>query len=271
MPELPEVETIKRDLSILIGRPLKSITVYDEAYLEKNEIMPKELKKLEGQRLLQLSRKGKYLFLHFSKPILGFHLGLTGSLILLAGENPFDKFKHKVLSLNFLEMCLVFSDMRKFGRLFLFDEEKNFQNFLIDIGPDALEIGLSEFKEALRNIRKPIKSALLDQKVISGVGNIYADEILFRAGINPLRSAGSLSEEELQKLYQTMKEVLHLAIQLRGSTIKDYVDGLGRAGMFQTEHLVYQKYGKPCPRCGEPIEKIKVAGRTTSYCPQCQR
>jgi formamidopyrimidine-DNA glycosylase len=271
MPELPEVETIKRDLSILIGRPLKSITVYNEAYLEKNEIMPKELKKLEGQNLLQLSRKGKYLFLHFSKTILGFHLGLTGSLILLAVGKPLDKFKHKVLSLNFLEMCLVFSDMRKFGRLFLFDEEKSLQNFLIDIGPDALEIGLSEFKEALRSIRKPIKSALLDQKVISGVGNIYADEILFRAGINPLRSASSISEEELQKLFQTMKEVLHLAIQLRGSTIKDYVDGLGRAGIFQTEHLVYQKYGKPCPRCGEPIEKIKVAGRTTSYCPQCQR
>jgi formamidopyrimidine-DNA glycosylase len=271
MPELPEVETIKRDLSILIGSPLKDITVYDEAYLEKNEITPKELKKLEGQKLLQLSRKGKYLFLHFSKHIFGFHLGLTGSLILLAVENPLDKFKHKVLSLNFLEMSLLFSDMRKFGRLFLFDEEKSFQNFLINIGHDALEVGLSEFKEALKSIGKPIKSALLDQKVISGIGNIYADEILFRAGINPLRPASSLSDEELQKLYQTMKEVLHLAIQLRGSTIKDYVDGLGRAGMFQTKHLVYQKYGKPCPRCGTTLEKIKVAGRTTSYCPQCQR
>jgi len=168
MPELPEVETIKRDLSILVGRPLKSITVYDEPYLEKNQIMPKELKKLEGQKLIQLSRKGKYLFFHFSNHILGFHLGLTGSLILLAGKNPFDKFKHKVLSLNFLDMSLLFSDMRKFGRLFLFDEEKSFQNFLFDIGQDALEIGLSQFKEALRSIRKPIKSALLDQKVISG-------------------------------------------------------------------------------------------------------
>ncbi len=271
MPELPEVETIKNDLSILIGRTLKAIIVYDEAYSEKNKTTPKELKKLKGQKLLQLSRKGKYLFFHFSKTILGFHLGLTGSLILLAVGKHLDKFKHKVLSLNFHEMSLLFSDMRKFGRLFLFDEEKSFQNFLTDIGHDALEIGLSEFKEALRSIRKPIKLALLDQKVISGIGNIYADEILFRAGINPLRPASSLSDKELQKLFQTMKEVLHLAIQLRGSTIKDYVDGLGRAGMFQTEHLVYQKYGKPCPRCGEPIEKIKVAGRTTSYCPQCQR
>jgi formamidopyrimidine-DNA glycosylase len=271
MPELPEVETIKRDLSILIGSPLKGITVYDEAYLEKNEITPKELKKLEGQKLLQLSRKGKYLFFHFSKHIFGFHLGLTGSLILLAVENPHDNFKHKVLSLNFLEMSLLFSDMRKFGRLFLFDKEKSFQNFLINIGVDALEVGLSEFKAALKSIGKPIKSALLDQKVISGIGNIYADEILFRAGINPLRPACSLSDEELQKLYQTMKEVLHLAIQLRGSTIKDYVDGLGRAGMFQTKHLVYQKYGMPCPRCGTTLEKIKVAGRTTSYCPKCQR
>jgi formamidopyrimidine-DNA glycosylase len=271
MPELPEVETIKRDLSVVIGSPLKAIIVYDEAYLEKNEITPKELKKLEGQKLLHLSRKGKYLFLHFSKHIFGFHLGLTGSLILLPEENSLDKFKHKVLSFNFHDMSLLFSDMRKFGRLFLFDEEKSFQNFLIDIGQDALEIGLSEFKEALRSVGKPIKSALLDQKVISGIGNIYADEILFRAGINPLRPASSLSDEELKKLYQTMKEVLYLAIQLRGSTIKDYVDGLGRAGIFQNKHLVYQKYGKPCPRCGEPIEKIKVAGRTTSYCPQCQR
>jgi len=271
MPELPEVETIKRDLSILIGRPLKAIIVYDEAYLEKNEITPKELKKLEGQRLLHLSRKGKYLFLHFSQHIFGFHLGLTGSLILVPEENPLDKFKHKVLSLHFLEMSLLFSDMRKFGRLFLFDEEKSFKDFLISIGQDALEIEFSEFKEALRSIRKPIKSALLDQKVISGIGNIYADEILFRADINPLRPARSLSDEELQKLYQTMKEVLHLAISLRGSTIKDYVDGLGGAGMFQTKHLVYQKYGMPCPRCGTTLEKIKVAGRTTSYCPQCQR
>jgi formamidopyrimidine-DNA glycosylase len=271
MPELPEVETIKRDLTILIGSPLKAIIVYDEAYLERNRITPKELKKIEGEKLLQLSRKGKYLFFHFSKNIFGFHLGLTGSLILLPKENPLDNFKHKVLSLNFLEMSLLFSDMRKFGKLFLFNEEKNFQDFLINIGHDALEIEFSEFKEALRSIRKPIKSALLDQKVISGIGNIYADEILFRAGINPLRPASSLSDEELQKLYQTMKEVLHLAIRLRGSTIKDYVDGLGRAGMFQTKHLVYQKYGKPCPRCGEPIEKIKVVGRTTCYCPQCQR
>jgi len=271
MPELPEVETIRRDLSILIGSPLKAIIVYDEAYLEKNEITPKELKTLEGQKLLQLSRKGKFLFFHFSKHIFGFHLGLTGSLILLAVENPLDKFKHKVLSLNFHDMSLLFSDMRKFGRLFLFDEEKSFQDFLINIGHDALEIGFSEFKEALRSLSKPIKSALLDQKVISGIGNIYADEILFRAGINPLRPASSLSDEELKKLYQTMKEVLHLAIRLRGSTIKDYVDGLGRAGMFQTKHLVYQKYGKPCPRCGEPIEKIKVAGRTTNHCPKCQK
>jgi len=271
MPELPEVETIKRDLTILIGSPLKATIVYDEAYLERNRITPKELKKIEGQKLLQLSRKGKYLFLHFSKNIFGFHLGLTGSLILLAKENPPDKFIHKVLSLKFHDMSLLFSDMRKFGRLFLFDEEKRFQDFLINIGHDALEIGFSEFKKTLRSIGKPIKSALLDQKVISGIGNIYADEILFRAGINPLRPASSLSDEELQKLYQTMKEVLHLAIRLRGSTIKDYVDGLGRAGMFQTKHLVYQKYGKPCPRCGEPIEKIKVVGRTTCYCPQCQR
>jgi formamidopyrimidine-DNA glycosylase len=167
---------------------------------------------------------------------------------LLAVENPHDNFKHKVLSLNFLDMSLLFSDMRKFGRLFLFDEEKSFQNFLINIGHDALEVGLSEFKEVLKSIGKPIKSALLDQKVISGIGNIYADEILFRAGINPLRPASSLSDEELKKLYQTMKEVLHLAIQLRGSTIKDYVDGLGRAGMFQTKHLVYQKYGNALPK-----------------------
>ncbi len=271
MPELPEVETIKRDLSILIGSHLTSLVAYDEAYLGKNDLTLKDLKKLEGQRLIHLSRKGKYLFFHFSKHILAFHLGLTGSLILLDMKSPIDEFKHKVLSLNFSEKTILFSDMRRFGRLFLLKEGKNFQDFLNAIGKDALEISPLEFKEAIRSLRKPIKSALLDQKVVSGIGNIYADEILFRAGLNPLRQASSLSEEETQRIYQTMKEVLHLAIQLRGSTIKDYVDGLGRSGMFQTEHLVYQKYGKPCPKCGSTLEKIKVSGRTTSYCPRCQR
>jgi len=271
MPELPEVETIKKDLSPLVGSRLEQVAIYDNSYLERNGIASQELKKLEGQKLFHLSRKGKYLFFHFSKLILGFHLGLTGSLILhKVGENMV-AVKHTVLGLTFSESLVIFSDMRKFGKVYLFYNSESFQKFLRGIGPDALEIEISEFKGRLKGVRKPIKSTLLDQKIISGIGNIYADEILFRAELNPQRLTSSLSDVELERLYKTMKEVLNLAIELRGSTIKDYVDGLGRTGMFQNKHLVYKKYGKPCSRCGATIQKIKISGRTTSFCPQCQR
>ena len=271
MPELPEVETIKRDLSFLTSSQLKALEVYDRPYLEKNSISLSSLKALEGQTLVRLSRKGKYLFFHFSRSTLGFHLGLTGSLTLNDSDETIHNHKHKVLRLDFSQGMILFSDMRKFGKIFHFIDDEGFSKFLNQIGPDALEIELSEFKECLKKHTKPIKSVFLDQKIISGIGNIYADEILFRAGISPLRPANILSEDELQKLYKVMKDVLNLAIELRGSTIKDYVDGFGRHGMFQTQHLVYQKYGKPCPRCGNVIEKTIVSGRTTSFCPKCQR
>ncbi len=279
MPELPEVETIKSDLQALLGKKLRNFYCLKPEYLSKTRLSEKDFFPLLGQTLFQLSRQGKYLFFHLATGVLCFHLGLTGSLILTfnssldsnSREGSSFLLKHLILHLEFEDFGLHFFDPRRFGRVYLLKGKKELDDFLSPLGKDALAISLEELAELVIQKRIPIKALLLDQRAIAGIGNIYADEILFRTQINPKRQANTLSFSEIQRLHQVMQETLKEAIKLRGSSVKDYVDGMGRSGLFQTKHLVYQKYGKPCPRCGTILKKTIIGGRTTTFCPECQK
>ncbi len=219
---------------------------------------------------MSLNRKGKYLIFTFDKESLIFHLGLTGALILNPKILPENLKKHQILILFFEDQSLLYCDIRKFGKIFLMDNN-NFTSFLTQIGPDALELDFQEFKKLLKNHRLKIKTLLLNQKIISGLGNIYTDEVLFRSKISPERLSHTLSEEEITTLYQNLKNLLEEAIALRGSSIKNYVDGMGERGKFQERHLVYGRKGMPCPACGHLLEYKKISQRGTTFCPICQK
>lgn len=271
MPELPEVETIKRDLEKrLIGKKLLKIETFQEIFYSKY-LKNLDLKTLLSQKVKEIRRKGKYLFFLLENKILVFHLGLTGALILgnPKGANPLFNKKHLILILEFDDLRLFFIDIRKFGKVWIIEKEKLEEHFSF-LGKDALEISFKEFKNLLLSKNRLIKSFLLDQRIISGLGNIYTDEILFRSRINPLRKTKNLSEEEIKRIYQNMQEVLVKAIELRGSSVKNYINGKGERGTFQEEHLVYGKRGRPCPICGNPLQYKKIAQRGTTFCSYCQ-
>lgn len=272
MPELPEVETIKRDLEKSIyNQILKDIIIQNFSYLDKQKISYKKLLLLKNHKLLNLTRKGKYLLFHFDNHCLIFHLGLTGSLILRSKEDLLEiNSKHNLLILVFENYNLIFRDIRKFGKIFLIFEEE-VDKFLSKIGVDALEVSLGDFINLLLFAKCDLKSFFLNQRFISGLGNIYIDELLFRVRLSPFRKTNSLTHKEMENLYYKMRELLYEAIALRGSTVKNYVDALGSPGRFQEKHLVYGKKGKPCPLCNHPFQFVKHHQRGTTFCPQCQK
>ncbi len=272
MPELPEVETIRRDLERkLIKKKLKEIHIHNPSFLEKQRVNQSEIYLLLGKVLENLHRKGKYLFFDFEEWVLVFHLGLTGALILHQDHkvnNHTDT--HSLLTLRFENLSLTYRDVRRFGKILLIPKAQ-LPDFLSNIGEDALEISLQYFAEKTSQYKSNIKGFFLNQKFISGLGNIYTDELLFRVKISPYRRACDLSSEEIQKLYATLRELLEEAIFYRGSSLRDYVDGEGKPGRFQERHLVYGKRGSPCPNCGTPLQYIKINQRGTTFCPHCQR
>lgn len=274
MPELPEVETIKIELEKkLKNKKLIKIEIYQPEFFKKDSKESlSQLKNLVFQKVTEIKRKGKYLVLILENQALIFHLGLTGNLIILNDETSNSSFyfkKHLILKMKFEDLILVFTDIRKFGKIKLL-EKNTLETFLSQLGKDALEISLDEFKKLLFSKKRSIKGFFLDQKIISGLGNIYIDEILFRSGISPLRKTRDLCEKEIEKLYKIMKEVLFRAISLRGSSVKNYVDTKGEKGRFQEEHLVYGRKGKPCFICGNSLEYKKLFHRGTTFCSKCQ-
>jgi len=196
------------------------------------------------------------------------HLGMTGRLLVTTPEGPVAKHTHARLSLE-SGREIRFVDARRFGRLEL-RELRNTTGFSA-AGHEPLTIGATEFVKLFRGRKLAIKAALLNQQLLSGVGNIYADESLFQSGIRPRRRAGRLTRDELERLRQALRTVLGHAIRLGGSSVSDYVDANGAKGFFQLEHCVYMRTGLPCRKCGTPIKRIVLAGRGTHYCPQCQR
>ena len=295
MPELPEVETIARGLakrvtgdvieSVWLGQkkePLKSPASEIAAALEQSRIgavhrMGKHIvfdldhvahapSHANGRRRQRRSKGSRVIPTADSKdPKTQWivHLGMTGSLRVCEPQTEVAKHTHAILKLS-SGRELRFVDPRRFGRLSIspkFDAT----------GVEPLEVDLERFVTLFRGRKTPIKSALLNQKLLRGVGNIYADESLFRSGLRPRRRASSITREQLRKLFLAVKEVLTEAIALGGSSISDYVDADGEEGFFQLQHRVYGREGEPCLVCKTPIKRVVIAGRSSHYCPKCQK
>lgn len=270
MPELPEVENVARGLrGLLVGRRLTGVRALWSGCFEPS---PRAVRaKLAGRTLESVHRHGKYLILTFGDEGSGpahlmVHLRMTGQFLIDPAEKP-DRQVRAVL--DFDGVPAHFRDQRKFGRLTLVEDGVR-PACMAHIGPDMLEIGLREWSERIAHRRTPLKAALLDQGIASGIGNIYADEALFRARLHPLARPCDLDAEQLRRLHRAVKGVLRLAIDHGGTTFQSFRDFNGRPGNFRRKLRVFQRTGEPCKACGTAIEKIRVAGRSTHFCPGCQ-
>jgi len=274
MPELPEVETIVRGLdSELRGKKVKSLVFLSTHLKKKRAYSTLDPAAYRGLKIEKIRRRGKLIIMSFQwQKGLIIHLKMTGQLLLTGPEQPVDKHTHAVMRFFGIKKELRFRDIRKFGLISCLPMNKIEEKILSSLGPEPLEIELTEFYRRLKaHSKKRVKSWLLDQKIIAGIGNIYSDEILFQAGINPERPAGSLSLEESQKLFVAMKSVLRKAIKFKGSSISDYVDSSGQSGKYQKLHQVYGRENQLCKRCQqEKIKRKKIGGRSSFYCPSCQ-
>lgn len=271
MPELPEVETIRRGLERrALGRQITAVEVRNRAVIRGNAA--RFAGAIAGGRIASVSRKGKALAIELERTgaanYLVIRLGMTGQVTLVPSSTTLESHTHVILSLD--EGALRFRDPRRFGRLWCATGSEVAQLFS-SLGPDALEISEEEFESALRGRQGAIKALLLNQSVISGVGNIYADEALFEAGIHPETPAGSVSKARRSRLLQALRSVLSRAITLQGTSFRDYVDIEGNPGNFEPQLLVYGRAGEACRRCGARIRRVVVSGRSSHYCPRCQR
>jgi formamidopyrimidine-DNA glycosylase len=278
MPELPEVETIARGLD----RKLKGDVISSVWLGSKSEPLKSSATEiaetLQSKRILGVRRVGKHIVFDLERSGAGLrraaaksgpraqwivHLGMTGRMLVCAPDEEIARHTHAIAKLaSGLELRFV--DPRRFGRLSVTE------GFAAP-GAEPLEVELERFVKLFHGRKTPIKSALLNQKLLSGVGNIYADESLFRAGIRPRRRASSLSKENLRRLYLALQEVLKEAIALGGSSVSDYVDSNGDQGFFQLQHRVYGRESAPCLICQTPIKRVVIAGRSSHYCPKCQQ
>lgn len=272
MPELPEVETVRRSLEPLLqGCTIKTAHVHYPGIIKHPD--PKEFAvRIQGQTIEKVGRRGKYLILELSGgQTLVIHLRMTGRLTVCEQAAELPKHTHLVFDLDDGRE-LRFNDVRKFGLVYLLaNNDYREAGGLFTLGPEPLEEAFTPEELAFRLGCKKVKlkAFLLDQTQIAGIGNIYADESLFCAGLHPERITDSLSEEEVFRLYQAIRSTLREGIACRGASIKDYVDGSGERGEFQERLKVYGRAGEDCT-CGRKLERITVAGRTTVYCPGCQ-
>ena len=281
MPELPEVETVVRDLRTqLSGRRIDSVHLTSDRPARDRVIRyPKAtpfVRRLRGRTIRTVERRGKYIVMPFDDngQRLVVHLGMTGHLRVWEPEEAPVKHTHfRALLDSGLE--LRYDDPRQFGRLLVgsMDELIAARAFPARLGPEPIHGDLTEgqFEARLKARRRPVKSALLDQSFLAGVGNIYADEACFRAGIRPSRWTHRLTTRERRGLYSAIQEVLENSIAARGSSIINYVDAFGLRGTNQEKLLVYGRSGAPCLRCGTPLLGTRLAGRGTVYCRRCQR
>jgi formamidopyrimidine-DNA glycosylase len=281
VPELPEVETIVRGLdSRVVGDTVESVWIGSRKQPLKS---PAGViaRTLEGKRIARVHRAGKHIVFDLegeAQPKKGrravrsqtaqwiVHLGMTGRMVVCEAAADIAKHTHLIAKLA-SGRELRFIDPRMFGKLSVHLQPGGFDPG----GVEPLEVSEERFVALFRGRKTPIKSALLNQKLLRGVGNIYADESLFRAGIRPRRRAAAITREQLGKLYRAVREVLREAIALGGSSISDYVDADGEEGFFQLRHRVYGREGEPCMVCGTAIRRVVLAGRSSHYCSKCQK
>ena len=272
MPELPEVETVRRGLEKLILE--KKIASLDIRYPKMIKTdLDQFQKELPGQVVKSMGRRGKYLLFYLTDKVLISHLRMEGKYFYYPDQVP--ERKHAHIFIHFEDGgTLVYEDVRKFGTMELLAPELLEAYFLSKkLGPEPTEqdFDLEIFRGALKKSKKPIKSHLLDQTLVAGLGNIYVDEVLWRAKVHPARTSNSLSAQEARKLHDQTIEVLGQAVEKGGSTIRTYTNAFGEDGTMQEFHQVYDKTGEACSRCGSIIEKIQLGGRGTHFCPKCQR
>jgi len=287
MPELPEVETIVRGLDTRVaGDTVESVWIGSKKQPLKSS--PGVIAAtLEGKRIVRVHRAGKHIVFDLEGDARAstrrsshakqgkrdrgnaqwiVHLGMTGRLVVCEPAAEIAKHTHLIAKLA-SGRELRFIDPRMFGKLSVHLQSGGFDPG----GVEPLKVSEDRFVELFRGRKTPIKSALLNQKLLRGVGNIYADESLFRAGIRPRRRAAAITRQQLGKLHRAVREVLREAIALGGSSISDYVDSDGEEGFFQLQHRVYGREGKPCPVCGTAIRRVVLAGRSSHYCANCQK
>ncbi|MBZ5660091.1 MAG: bifunctional DNA-formamidopyrimidine glycosylase/DNA-(apurinic or apyrimidinic site) lyase [Acidobacteriia bacterium] len=280
MPELPEVETVVRGLRLLLpGRTILDVRLGKVDFVDDPASLAESL---PGKRIVDVARLGKFICVALepgkdlsgaagvSESRLNFivHLGMTGQLTVKSAGDPVKSHTHCFFGLDDGQE-IRYRDIRRFGRM-LVVPESGMREFLGHLGREPLEIGAEEFCKEFSSRRARVKALLLDQRVLRGVGNIYADESLFRARLHPARIAASLTKKQMLALHRAVREILEAAIHFRGSSISDYVDAKGMRGKFQQQHRVYQRKGKACFRCRGKIRRVIVAGRSSYFCPRCQ-
>jgi formamidopyrimidine-DNA glycosylase len=270
MPELPEVETIRLQLAPHVeGRSLETVEVLDERWCRP--LAPAEMEHaLRGRRVERLSRRGKYLVCELTDDVyLLMHLRMTGTLLL----DPDPPSRHARVRFGLAPHLLVFDDPRRFGtgELALGPEAlAAFFDARLGVEPLAREFTAEHLYALARTSRAPVKAFLLDQKRVAGVGNIYADEALFRARVHPLRPANRLTRAQCAALRDAVVESLMAGLEAKGATIDDFRDPYGVSGSFQDQFLVHLREHEPCPNCGNPVRKLRAAGRGTYVCERCQ-
>ena len=293
MPELPEVETVRRDLlANLLDKKITGVTVLNDKTVSGS--IKNFLKILSGSFFVDILRRGKLLIFKLKQKdsYLLVHLKMTGQLIYLSDNSmiagghslraqSFEKSvggklpnKHTRVIINFKDKSrLFFNDLRKFGYMRVVNKEELETFIAKNYGPEPLsaDFTLVGFNAQLKRRRRSIKAVLLDQKVVAGLGNIYVDEVLFAAGVRPMRLAAELTKPEITKIYQAILKILPQAIKYRGTTFSNYVDSQGKKGNFSTKLQVYGRGKEKCYRCGRELIKTKIAGRGTHYCSYCQK
>ncbi|OGZ32092.1 MAG: DNA-formamidopyrimidine glycosylase [Candidatus Portnoybacteria bacterium RBG_13_40_8] len=275
MPELPEVETIKRELEAVILDKRITAVVINNAKVIREPKKEKFVANLKNVAIKKIIRKGKLLIFELSSgKFLTIHLKMTGQLIYPShqkrggGVNPG---KISRVSFRFFDNTLLdFNDSRLFGELRIVDDWQKLK-FIKELGPEPFDIDAEKFKEMLASKKTKIKVSIMDQKFISGIGNLYANEALFRAKIHPQRPTNSLSEKEKELLFKEIKDVLLEAIHYGGSSVDQYVQVSGKPGEYVKYHKVYDREGEPCFNCGGKVERISLGSRGTYFCPACQR
>lgn len=273
MPELPEVETVVRGLrASLPGRRILSVRLGKTDFIDDPVALGEQL---PGRKVLAVERIGKFICIELARESEStadlhwlVHLGMTGRLAVRSPNEPVAPHTHGFFELDDGNE-LRYTDIRRFGRMLLVPSA-GLPEFQSRLGYDALFVSAREFAGQVQRRRARIKAFLLDQKALRGMGNIYADESLWRARIHPARLAASLSAEEIARLHQAMGRVLRAAIKLGGSSISDFLDAEGKPGSYQMRHRVYGREGEKCYRCGARIQRIIVAGRSSHFCPRCQ-
>jgi formamidopyrimidine-DNA glycosylase len=269
MPELPEVETVRRSLLPIVGTRIEAVAVREPRL--RRAVAPDFARRLTGQVICSIDRRGKYLLFRLADgDVLLAHLGMSGALLLQEAGTPPEVHDHVSLRLADGRQ-ITFNDPRRFGLLRVGRPDEFVE--LDNVGPDPLSdaFAVGDFAALARARKKPVKNLLMDQRALGGIGNIYANEILFRAGIRPGRQARRLTRAEVRRLFAATRAVLNSAIRLGGSSISDYRDGDGRPGYFQLRLKVYDRAGKPCLRCRTAVRRTVHAGRSSFYCPHCQR